>query len=590
MTLLKKIFIAILGSALFISAPISAVSSASIPDEQWNLPMNAPGQDGAELIGIKFAGSFTDMDSPSYIAGDSTGQGRSSDSLLCTSASDPICKSAVYVNYQAFLPVCDASIQINCITSVSAIGSDGREISGTYKKDFPLKTASDYPGDPSRNLPVGAHPSVWTIPGITNGGGADTYLLRFKLKGTASPNSKFNTNSIEVSLYPTSEKTGDYSIGKMTDTNHPSTGCLMNHIGCGGLGGEHAGNSDGLSSACVSFDVGQCALRQAFPDGYRFKVSARLGDSPTGWFHGRFFNPQIALTSTAGATELVVDATPVKVPAVGIYIKQSEMSPAMKTFYSQFPPGTSFGNLSANGIANLLDSPGPSEPRVFDQFAMWSSYFKDTASATQSEWSFRTLQLNGNDGACLGDNTKLIGVVSTNAMIYSGGAPAFNASEGSLDYKVGAPHYASNGDVFKGSYDLQLRSDVARCLYKFSSAPIKATISVANSNGDANVATTIFTEDKATGWVRMSASNFLFSSPTVKIKLTQDAPAPAVTPTPVATPEPTPSASPMPIATSASVVVPVPVAKKITITCVKGKTTKSVTAVKPVCPIGYKKK
>jgi hypothetical protein len=29
---------------------------------------------------------------------------------------------------------------------------------------------------------------------------------------------------------------------------------------------------------------------------------------------------------------------------------------------------------------------------------------------------------------------------------------------------------------------------------------------------------------------------------------------------------------------------------KITISCVKGKTTKKVTAIKPVCPKGYKKK
>ena len=32
------------------------------------------------------------------------------------------------------------------------------------------------------------------------------------------------------------------------------------------------------------------------------------------------------------------------------------------------------------------------------------------------------------------------------------------------------------------------------------------------------------------------------------------------------------------------------VAKKVTITCVKGKTVKKVTAVKPVCPAGFKKK
>jgi hypothetical protein len=31
-------------------------------------------------------------------------------------------------------------------------------------------------------------------------------------------------------------------------------------------------------------------------------------------------------------------------------------------------------------------------------------------------------------------------------------------------------------------------------------------------------------------------------------------------------------------------------AKKISITCVKGKLTRKVTAVKPVCPTGYKRK
>jgi hypothetical protein len=53
-----------------------------------------------------------------------------------------------------------------------------------------------------------------------------------------------------------------------------------------------------------------------------------------------------------------------------------------------------------------------------------------------------------------------------------------------------------------------------------------------------------------------------------RVKLTQEAAAPAATPTPAA---------------------PV-IAKKISITCIKGKTSKKVTAVNPMCPKGYKKK
>jgi hypothetical protein len=56
------------------------------------------------------------------------------------------------------------------------------------------------------------------------------------------------------------------------------------------------------------------------------------------------------------------------------------------------------------------------------------------------------------------------------------------------------------------------------------------------------------------------------------------------TPTPIATVKTSikPSASPTPTKSSAL--------RKLTITCIKGKLTKKVTAVKPVCPTGYKKK
>ena len=55
------------------------------------------------------------------------------------------------------------------------------------------------------------------------------------------------------------------------------------------------------------------------------------------------------------------------------------------------------------------------------------------------------------------------------------------------------------------------------------------------------------------------------------------APAPAPVATPTQSSAPSPSTKPV-------------TAKKVTITCVKGKTVKKITAVKPTCPVGYKKK
>ena len=62
------------------------------------------------------------------------------------------------------------------------------------------------------------------------------------------------------------------------------------------------------------------------------------------------------------------------------------------------------------------------------------------------------------------------------------------------------------------------------------------------------------------------------------------APTPSPSPTETATPTPTPSPTVTPSPT------PKPSAKKTTIVCVKGKASKKVTAVKPKCPAGWKKK
>ena len=114
-----------------------------------------------------------------------------------------------------------------------------------------------------------------------------------------------------------------------------------------------------------------------------------------------------------------------------------------------------------------------------------------------------------------------------------------------------------------------MRSDIARCLYGFSSAPIKAEISITSDDGEKKVATTIVNEKN--GWLYLSAKGFTFSSPTINVKLSQEQV--------VAIPTPTPSAVAKPVAK-----------KSVTISCVKGKTTKKVSGTSPKCPTGYKKK
>jgi hypothetical protein len=91
--------------------------------------------------------------------------------------------------------------------------------------------------------------------------------------------------------------------------------------------------------------------------------------------------------------------------------------------------------------------------------------------------------------------------------------------------------------------------------------------------------------------------NYILKRAVLTWKEVAATPTPTPTPSPTPTPTPSPTPTPTPTVTVAATPTPTPtvakpttVAKKTTITCVKGKTTKKVTAVKPKCPNGYKKK
>lgn len=92
--------------------------------------------------------------------------------------------------------------------------------------------------------------------------------------------------------------------------------------------------------------------------------------------------------------------------------------------------------------------------------------------------------------------------------------------------------------------------------------------------------------------------NYILKRATLSWKASVATPTPTPTPVATATPTPTPtptpsetaSATPTPTPTPTVVATVKPAAKKTTITCVKGKKTKKVTAIKPKCPKGYKKR
>jgi hypothetical protein len=193
----------------------------------------------------------------------------------------------------------------------------------------------------------------------------------------------------------------------------------------------------------------------------------------------------------------------------------------------------------------------------------WLPYIGDKSTADISRWMLRSMSDGELAGAssCFANRSQLNGLLMTNATQYSAGPPTFDRAAGSLEYKVAAPHYTSGGSTFLGTYDLVMRSTVARCLYGFTNAPLNVSISVVDNDGSNSVATKVVSERD--GWLRIAAYGFGFSAPTIKVQMTQEQP-------PVAKPSNTTTV------------------KRTTITCRKGKTIRKVTAIKPSCPKGWK--
>ena len=502
----------------------------------------------------------------------------------CDSLDDERCKSST-LSFNAILPVCDNLADLNCLAEIGIIKEDGTRIAGKFESYFPLKAENEFEGNASYGLPSGTSGALFTIPSAVHKGG-DRYFASFILNGSVNKNSKssslgsFETRITPVQLQSAPLITGSCGVG----TACPNAGWAFNSV-TKTWGGQASGFDGQHSCVATSAIDSMCAQRFSFPENLRFYLKARVNVTPTGWLHGRIADPNLEFIESSGFTTIAIEALPVRVPIVYKAFMWPDLPEYVKSKYQastgRFALGSSGGFTRQPGSLsqsdplkrNYISQPSSSSRTGIEELKTWLPAVNDKAVAVPSMWSVRTLRDEELIGAnsCFKSDSKITGIVTTNSTQYSPGPPEFDKQEGSLVYKVAAPHFSSNGDVFKGRYNLVIRSDIARCVYGFSKAPIKAELSVVSADGTPQIATTVLGESN--GWVSLSAQNFEFSAPVIKAKLSQEAEV-VVTPTPT----PTPSASAK------------PVAKAVTITCIKGKTSKKVTAVRPKCPAGYKKK
>lgn len=580
---MKNIRTVFVAAALALAVGFNAMATAAtIPGEQFVIS-NPPTDERYTGINLADDNSIKNTFS-SLEAFTATGTSRDSSILTrqtCQKIGTPGCEAEKYFQYNAQLGMCDLVTATNCVLRVFARDSSGLEVEGRFIENFPGKTEYSYVGDPSIGLPSGISPFIVDFPTHPHAGGTK-YLVVVWMQGARGFNeNQFSVENFSSGIFAVSKVDGRYSMARPADnegtrTDHKLAGRQST------AGGFNMDQSTSRRSACVQTSLTQCLLSWPMSLDSTFGLTIKLHEKVTGWLHGRLTDAQAEISKASDGDQLItIQGRPALVPGIYAWFKKSDYPTPLKNYYLTqdvrqvnsnglgWPKPGDEASMGPDGLPySIMKERFGYDEGGFREVLAWIDAVGDKAQYAQTVWSAKSI--TGQFLQCIQGVDSLSGIVSTNSTMYIGNPPTFNKDEQTLDYKVMSPHYLPDGSEFKGSYDLLIKSEVARCIYGFSSAPISASVSIISSDGTSQVATTVVSERD--GWLALSAKGFTFSAPTLRVKLSQKAePAPVkVDPAPVAAPK--------------------PAAKKTTISCVKGKTVKKVTAVKPTCPAGFKKK
>jgi hypothetical protein len=441
------------------------------------------------------------------------------------------------------LPPCQTvDEKSDCIEGLTVSSKGGADVkyvnTGIYSRNT-------FPADPANGLGVGSGSSLWVDPNNPISGNG--YLVTVSGDAGASFGSKtFPLTTFDATVVPYRTKTGNF------DTLNSS---IIN-----GEGRFETKPGTIAPPECIWIQTGKCGLATEFESDLKFKFTLHLPSTLSHWVIGRLGNPDLKIESLGEANSityerLIVDASPIDVPMIGGMVKIEDASKDIKDEWSRNNcPNCSHGIWAIN-----VESSNEGAFRLVDMF---KPFLEDRSMVSVKNFSISSMLSSDLNLAKCDRKGSISGLVATNASLYVGRPPIFDGS--SLTYKVGAMHYTSNGEVFKGVYDLFMPEETAKCLYGFSDAPVSASVSVTSESGVNTVATSVL--NNRNGWLHLNASGFSFSNPTIKVKMLGNKVA----------------------AGSGPAVLPQNPGMK-TQWCAKGNAKKKVTAAKPVCPKGYKK-
>jgi hypothetical protein len=418
-------------------------------------------------------------------------------------------------------PCSEAAENIYCIDSLRVAGSDGaltvaqvkqNEDDLNYRPDGGLSWESqeldggaDYP---DFKLIASGQPSVWEASGAQHSGTSNLYSVNVVINFRYDAESGLSFPNYSATVIPVDMKTGA-EYDKVTVVNN------------GGGSYGWSGNNDN----CAWNDDDICAERKLFLENSFVELTVRLPKDVSGWYKGRVFDPEISADTANEDYNLVkISGTPaINLPYLTeVRIPLSQTPEDLKEFGESFQGG---GQLLSDSDSSGID--------FINAFKF--TLLNNQANARNSVWQFSTIQLSDTQDQCYSNIVNglddqdgegpgaIIGMVSTDSMVYSGQPPVLT-DDGSLDYSVAGLSLDDQGQIVRASYSLSVREDYARCAY-----PVRGNLNPAvevyeATNGlpkpGINVSSDTYTSSTGNQWWKVNVTGITFSNPIISVNLT----------------------------------------------------------------------
>ena len=503
-------------------------------------------------------------------------------------------------NTRLVLPPCVGDVKNDCIVSVEYSVAGGSWSKGEFIESMPLKNLDwklvnnkeDFNETdqvvfakprPDQNFPAGGKTGLWQLRGAKHLK-SDLYAVTIFFAGEVSDRTRPTAPETKI-LWKNREfkiQIGTYNRDEISN----------GRVCSGVLGGAYF--------SCEFINVDK------FPSNTKFRIKANflktksiLENSP--WLIGHLVNTRISTISNNDSSQtLIIEGAPTisamveakfeKTPSSYLtYLKAMEIRTKLYTG-DMYPFEYSYQNfLDSQGSDNL----SPAEPGVVEAWNLIEKLAPFKYLEEEESWFVHTATI-WPSGAQLLDkcNSEKFssGLLASNAVGTNPRAPSWDPSTKELSYSVASPHLKANGSTNFGFYELSIDQRLAQCLWGKDVLQYKASISVTSLDGEKKISTIgLASRD---GFITFRATGFTYSANAIQVKLSSSSNGVALKndlPDYVFPMEQISKEAPK-IEVTPNTPNAVRVNQRTTITCIKGKVSKKVTAVSPKCPTGYKKK